>query len=170
MDYVDTRKQKSSTSRQWTSPLLAIFVILVSPVLSIARAAEDISGIWLSDRGDGHVEIKSCGSAMCGYIASILDFTIPQNPRDIYNENEMLRARPLCGLQVLGDLKSDGEAWEGWVYDPHPEWGKTFSVEVKLQNANTLKIHGYLGVKLMGETRVWTRDVTNFHKCMPPAK
>ncbi len=160
----------TSTWLRWVLLLLAICVGPVCLAPLPTRAASDISGIWLNDLRDGHIEIKPCGQAMCGYIASIIDPTIPPNPHDIYNENRKLRTRPLCGLQILGDLKDGGDVWEGWVYDPHPGRGKTFSVEVKLQDANTLMIHGYVGVKLIGETRLWTRDSKNFHRCSRPAK
>jgi len=86
---------------------------------------------------------------------SILDKTLPPNPPDYYNENPELRSRPICGLQVLGDLKRENDEWDGWVYDPRR--GKTFSVDVKLQDPNTLMVHGYRALKLMGETKLWTR-------------
>ena len=103
---------------------------------------------------------------MCGYIVSILDPTVPANPHDAYNEKPELRTRPICELQVLGDLKKENDEWDGWVYDPRR--GKTFSVDVKVQDANTIAVHGYRAVKLMGETKVWTRAGKNFQRCVRP--
>jgi uncharacterized protein (DUF2147 family) len=131
-----------------------------------ARASSDIAGIWLGHDRDGHVEIKPCGVAMCGYIVSILDKTLPPNPPDYYNEDPELRSRPICGLQVLGDLKKENDEWDGWVYDPRR--GKTFYVDVKLQDPNTLMVHGYLALKLMGETKLWTRAGNNIQRCSRP--
>jgi uncharacterized protein (DUF2147 family) len=142
---------------------LAILLVSLSLVPMKVRAADNIAGFWFGRDYNGHMEIRPCGTMMCGYIVSILDPTIPPNPHDIYNEKPELRSRPLCGLQILGDLKFNDGVWEGWVYDPHR--GKTFSVEVKLQDANTLNIHGYLGVKLLGETQVWTRASKDIAKC-----
>src|SRR5580698_1929387 len=67
-----------------------------------AKAADDISGIWLTAERDGHVEIKPCGDALCGYIATILDPAVPPDARDLYNEDSKLRSRPICGLKILG--------------------------------------------------------------------
>jgi uncharacterized protein (DUF2147 family) len=129
--------------------------------------ASDIAGIWLGQDHDGHVEIKPCGSAMCGYIISILDPEIPASSHDEYNENPQLRTRPICQLQVLGELKKENDEWDGWVYDPRR--GKTFSVDVKLQGANTLLVHGYRAIKFLGETKVWSRASKNIQRCLRPA-
>jgi uncharacterized protein (DUF2147 family) len=152
------------------SAVLAIGAGVAFLAAAPVRAADDISGLWLTDERDGHVEIKPCGEAMCGYIASILDPKVPADARDVHNEDTKLRGRPICGLQVLGDLKDNGDAWEGWVYDPHPDRGETYSVEVKRRDANTLVVHGYLGVKLIGETKRWTRDSKAIRKCAVPPR
>ena len=73
----------------------------------------------------------------------------------------------LAASATAGDA---GESWEGWVYDPHKDRGKTYSVEVRRQDANTLVVLGYLGVKLIGETQTWTRDSKTFRRCAPPRK
>lgn len=104
---------------------------------------------------------------MCGHVVSILDPKLPPNPHDANNENQKLRSRPICGLEVLGELKIDGGSWAGWVYDPRR--GKTFQVDVKLKDASTLMVHGYLGVKFMGETKLWTRAGSNIRRCSHPA-
>lgn len=149
----------------WLYLTLSFGPISFSP--TPARAADDISGIWLGHNRDGHVEIKPCGTAMCGYIVSILDPKLPPDPHDVYNEQQELRSRPICGLQVLGNLQNDGDAWEGWVYDPHR--GKTFQVDVKLQDASTLMVHGYRGMRFMGETKLWARASKNIPRCSRPA-
>ncbi len=153
---------------RWSSLTIGAGIVFLAS--ASVHAADDISGIWFTDAHDGHVEIKPCGEAMCGYIASILDPTVPPNALDIYNEDTKLRTRLICGLQVLGDLKEEGDSWEGWVYDPHPDRGRTYSVEVKLRDANTLVVHGYLGIKLIGETKLWTRDSKIIRRCSLPPK
>jgi uncharacterized protein (DUF2147 family) len=166
----------NGSARRWRELLVVAAIpaaislaAVVQALLDVApaHAADNIAGIWLSEDRDGHVEIKQCGPAtMCGYIVSILDQTLPPNPPDYYNEDEKLRSRPICGLEVLGDLKVDGDTWAGWVYDPRR--GKTFHVDVKLQDANTLMVHGYLAIKLMGQTKLWTRADRNIPRCSRP--
>jgi uncharacterized protein (DUF2147 family) len=130
-------------------------------------AVDDVTGIWLGHEGDCHIEIKPCGRALCGYIISILDPAVPPDSSDILNEAVELRSRPICGLQVLGNLKNQGAAWGGcWVYDPRA--GKTYDAEVKLKDANTLAVHGYLGMKLLGETKLWMRAGKGIRRCSRP--
>src|SRR5437764_537136 len=145
-----------------------LFLPAALPASTTAGAADDITGIWLGHERDGHIEIKSCGPALCGYIVSILDPSIPPNPRDIFNERLELRSRPICELQVLGNLKHEDDAWGGgWVYDPRA--GKTYDAMVKLQDANTLAVRGYLGIKILGETKFWTRAGKDIRRCSRPS-
>ena len=149
-----------------------LIVLLVATAMNFlaapAGAADDISGIWLTPERDGHVEIKPCGDSLCGHIVTILDPAVPPDSRDIYNEDSKLRTRPICGLKILDGLKDQGESWDGSVYDPHEGRGRNYSVDVKLKNTDTLVLLGYLGVKLLGETQLWTRDRKAIRRCTPP--
>ncbi len=156
-------RQSDRTAFLQVRMLLPILLLATTP----APALDDITGVWLSHDRDGLVEIRPCGKSLCGHIISILDPTIPANPRDIYNEKVELRSRPICELQVLGDLKNQGDSWgDGWAYDPRV--GKTYSAEVRLRDPNTLDVRGYIGIKLMGETKVWTRAGKDFRRCTRP--
>jgi uncharacterized protein (DUF2147 family) len=143
--------------------VLASLLVLSAP----APASSQITGAWLTDVRDGVVDIRSCGGGlMCGYIQSILkDYGRGAAVRDELNENVKLRSRPICGLPILGKLKQLGpNTWgEGWVYDP--KRGKTFSVEVTLTRPGTLSVRGYKGVKMFGQTVVWTRAAPNLPRC-----
>ena len=57
-------------------------------------------------------------------------------------------------------------AWEdGWIYNPEDE--ERFSAALKLANANTLLVTGYLGIKLLGETFTWKRSTAPLDRCGP---
>ena len=58
---------------------------------------------------------------------------------------------------MLGDFKSrDTNRWDnGWIYSP--DNGKTYRATLTLEKTNVLKLRGYVGVPLFGETQVWTR-------------
>jgi uncharacterized protein (DUF2147 family) len=73
----------------------------------------------------------------------------------------------ICGTQILGDLqRQPGNAWEsGWIYNPEDE--ERFSAALKLTNANTLQVTGYLGIKLLGETFTWKRSTGPLERCAP---
>lgn len=144
----------------------------IALALSFASAAgagasgDAAVGYWLTDTRDGIVEIRSCGAELCGYVHTILVVPEPGKPLvDGYNEDTRLRSRPLCGLPVLGKLQRvSADTWgNGWVYDPHA--GKTYDVQVTVTKPDVLSILGYLGVKLLGQTVVWTRANSSFAKC-----
>jgi len=143
--------------------------LLSVPLVSQVAERADFTGFWITDKGDGAAEIKPCGEGLCGYIYSILSVPDPSLPqRDNRNEKPELRKRPLCGLQVLGNLKrvSADAFGEGWVYDP--ETGKSYSVEITLEG-RTLSVRGYVGTKMLGKTVQWTRAASAPKKCSPPA-
>lgn len=53
----------------------------------------------------------------------------------------------------------------GWIYNPEDE--ERFSAALKLTNANTLQVTGYLGIKLLGETFTWKRSTGPLERCVP---
>lgn len=132
-----------------------------------AQNVSPISGIWLDDETKGGIEIKPCGDSLCG---NIIWMKQPLNPQgqpwtDQLNSDASKRSRPVCGLQVIGGLKKDTDTvWKnGWVYDP--EEGKQYDVELTLTDPNTLIVHGYIGVKLLGEKLTWKRMPNDTPRC-----
>ncbi len=58
------------------------------------------------------------------------------------------------GMIILTDLVKDGDEWNnGEILDPNN--GKTYSCYVTLENANKLKVRGYIGFSLLGRTQYW---------------
>jgi uncharacterized protein (DUF2147 family) len=143
-------------------------------------------GVWIDHTGRGAVEIHPCGAtpgpgaaapppskgrppeqpqSLCGRIVWL------QNPNDDkgnpliddLNKNPAKRGGPICGLQIIGDVKpqSDGSWDKGWIYDP--EKGSAFDVELRMRSPEALQVKGYLGVKFLSETYVWRRA-----KQLPP--
>lgn len=116
-------------------------------------------GVWIDHTGRGAVEIMQCGQDLCGRIVWMqqpLD-NRGQPLRDELNEDRRLRDRPICGLQIIGDLKPmrDGSWDRGWIYDP--EQGESFDVELRLRGPDVLQVTGYKGLKFLSETFRWRR-------------
>lgn len=116
-------------------------------------------GIWIDHTGRGAIEIVPCEANLCGRIVWMKD---PLDKRgqpltDSQNEDRQLRRRPICGLQIIGDLKKmrDGSWDAGWIYDP--EQGERFDVELRMQAPDTLQVTGYKGFKFLSETYQWRR-------------
>jgi uncharacterized protein (DUF2147 family) len=151
------------TSRRIVAATLAI----VLPAVSQAADLKPVQGIWLDAKGEGAVEIGSCGEKLCGKIVWVKD---PNDKNgkplvDAYNPEPAKKKRPICGLAIIGDLKrqADGSWDAGWIYDPNE--GKSYDLEVTAQSADRLQIKGYMGMKFLSETFIWTRAPANLQRC-----
>jgi uncharacterized protein (DUF2147 family) len=78
----------------------------------------------------------------------------PKN--DVHNKDPKLRDRPLVGTVLMWHLRyDDGEYVDGRVYNP--EDGGTYRVNVEVLSPESLKVRGFLGISLFGQTKVWSR-------------
>ncbi|MGY2134847.1 DUF2147 domain-containing protein [Hymenobacter sp. HD11105] len=130
--------------------------------LSGLASAQTLSplGVWTNAEKKATFEIYKCGDKLCGKIVSL---TVPNDPAtgkpktDSMNPDPKKRSNPRLGLVFLRDFEYDGEnKWDdGTIYDP--ESGKTYSSYMKMQNANTMEVKGYIGISLIGRSQTWTR-------------
>jgi uncharacterized protein (DUF2147 family) len=166
--------------------VVALAAVLVSPAAVMAQsqapapgAAQaavppvDVAGVWIDHSGKGAVEIAPCGQTLCGrifWIKDPVDKATGKPLTDALNPDQAKRSSPICGLQIIGELKrQQSGAWDGgWIYNP--EDGGRFKVEVRLRNRDLLQVTGYLGVKFLGETFVWKRAPSNIARCDVQAK
>lgn len=140
-------------------------LLVVATPLYPAAATE--LGLWYDDSGRGAVRIAPCGDKICGHIVWLdNDRAKDGKPlRDIYNPEPQLRGRPVCGMQVIGNLspQGDGTLGDGWIYDP--KVGKSYNVEVSLSQPDILHVYGFLGLKLMGRSLYWKRAPNDLPRC-----
>lgn len=102
-----------------------IFVPLIA-IAGAARAAEPITGRWITDDGKAEVTIGQCSKVVCGHITKILAPTPKGPPLDERNANPALRKRPIQGLEVLSGFTARGKEWRGRIYDPEAgKWYKS---------------------------------------------
>ena len=60
--------------------------------------------------------------------------------------------KPVLGLTIIKGLtKDDGEYSNGKILDPKN--GKLYKCTVSLENKDKLKVHGYIGISLIGRTQ-----------------
>ncbi len=141
--------------------LTAAALLVATAGAAVAQPAASPLGTWLADDGKSRVQISPCGDQLCGTVTWLKnpldDAGKPQVDKN--NPDPALRGRAIVGLQILQGLVKDDsgpDQWEGGsIYDP--ESGKTYSCTIALQDANTLRVHGYVGVAMFGRTQVWTR-------------
>jgi uncharacterized protein (DUF2147 family) len=122
-------------------------------------------GRWLSEAKRGVVEIYPCGDRLCGKLVWLIEPMRRGAPAlDDQNPDPALRQRPTCGLTILGDFRqTEPQRWgDGWIYDP--DSGKTYHATMALEG-ETLRLRGYVGIPLFGETQSWTRPDPSYGSC-----
>jgi uncharacterized protein (DUF2147 family) len=119
-------------------------------------------GLWrtfsvTTGREAGAVEIRQVGDTLVGKIVK----SIPQ-PGDPVDPvcggcDGPDKNQPVLGLTILRGLHRDGDIWDGGtVLDPRT--GTVYSAEIRLDDGGRLlKLRGYLGFSLFGQTVTWIR-------------
>jgi uncharacterized protein (DUF2147 family) len=124
-----------------------------------AAAADPAMGFWRVEGGDAVVEIAPCGDSACGRIVWMAEPNAANGEplRDANNPDAGLRGRAICGMEMVSGFARDGEGrWSGGeIYSPRN--GKTYSANMTVEGGR-LRLRGYVGVPLFGETQVWTRE------------
>lgn len=138
------------------------FIGLTAP----AMAADTVEGYWLTQNERAVVNIEKCDDSVCGKVYWIIKDGLQ---KDIHNEDESLRDRPICGLQILGGFEEDDtNEWEdGYIYKADD--GDMYDANIELLEDGTLKLRGYIGISLLGKTQIWTRVKKDDYKaCEAP--
>ena len=149
-------------------PLLAFGTIMTAPALADSHS-KGIPGYWLTANERGVIHIMDCKHSesgepsLCGKIHWIIEGGLQ---KDVHNEDESLRDRPMCGLKLMGDFEPDGEnEWEaGFIYKADD--GEMYDANIELQEDGTLRLRGYVGLSMFGKTQIWTRvNKADYAKC-----
>lgn len=117
-----------------------------------------IAGTWITADGKAHIQISRCGESYCGTIVWLKEPEKNGRPvMDDKNPEEQLRGRPILGMQLLHGFMYDGDnVWSsGRVYDP--ESGDEYRGKLKLADADTMELRGYVMIPLFGRTETWKR-------------
>ena len=150
--------------------LLFCSLLLLFPLESVGNAttfsADDITGVWEVQAGDGHIEIVRCGDKYCGSIVWLQEPLYPPDDTggmpgkplvDRENPRKELRGRPLVGLKMMAGYTFRGNnLWdEGNIYNTVN--GRTYSSRISLKSQDVLELRGYIGVPLLGRSTLWKR-------------
>ncbi len=157
--------------------LLAGAPWIASAGANTTTAADAIVGFWQTEAGGAVVQIMrsdaldaSAAPRYEGRLAWLRESHYPaddpqgmagQPVADRHNPDAALRERPLQGLTLLTGLRyrhreHDDAQWvDGRVYDT--ENGKRYDCIVWLADNEHLKLRGYVGIELLGQTTTWTR-------------
>jgi len=133
-------------------------VVLGGGVHAVAPTSFDITGTWLVENGEAHIEVEPCGGGLCGTVVWMREpYDEHGNERiDILNPDETRRDRELVGLRIMEVFpKKDKLAWKGTIYDA--DTGSTYRCTIEPEGENRIKFRGYIGIPLFGKTTHWTR-------------
>ncbi len=122
-----------------------------------------VRGYWQEPSG-AVIQVAPCAEDLCLKIVALSPAEHPHT--DVHNPDEKLRGRSLCGLRIGQDFKqTDAQhAQGGHLYDPKS--GRTYSGSM-MAEGNTLKLRGYIGIKLVGRTENWSRVGPGHATCIP---
>ncbi len=122
--------------------------------LQTVPSMSGLIGSWKTS-DNSIIRVYACqGSNLCARLVTVGPKDDPKV--DLNNPDAALRSRPLCGLTIGTGFAPDGasSAKDGKIYDP--ESGKTYSAQMQ-GDGDVLKLHGYVGISLLGRTETWHR-------------
>jgi uncharacterized protein (DUF2147 family) len=129
------------------SCLLSLALSQAAPGIAWATPRTDPVGNWLTEDGHGVIRIERCAEGICGMIVGI-----DRAPGDPMPTDSVGRSQ--CGLVIFTGIgRDENGAAEGRITDPRD--GKIYQAQLWLDDANRLHLRGYIGIPLLGATRVW---------------
>jgi uncharacterized protein (DUF2147 family) len=147
-----------------------IVAALLGALASTASAQQSsVMGTWLTASGKAQVRIGPCADPasgpICGFIVGLINpkgpegvVVAPEVATDYHNVDPALRSRKVLGMPLIWSFKKTSEpnAFEdGKIYNG--ENGKTYNANITLQPDGKLRLRGYVGSPMFGETQIWTR-------------
>jgi len=152
---------------KFMAALLATAAFLM-PAAALAQDSK-VMGTWLTASGVAQVRIGPCANAasgaLCGFIVGLINpkgpdgkVVAPEVATDYRNEKPELRNRKVIGMPLIWGFKktSDPNKFEdGFIYNG--ENGKTYNANISLEADGKLRLRGYVGTPMFGETQLWTR-------------
>lgn len=139
---------------------LILSLLLLPLVFAANYSSNDILGEWYTKDDGAKVRIYEENGKYYGEIIWLSEpFGMDGEPKkDTNNPKKTLRSRPIVGINLIRDFVYKGKGkWEkGKIYNP--EDGKTYSCVIKMiENGQKLKVRGYVGISLFGQTQIWRR-------------
>lgn len=147
--------------------LLAAAVALFA--LPASAQQPGVWGTWLTASGVAQVKIAPCadvsGGPLCGFIVGLINpkgpdgaVVAPEAATDYRNSDPALRSRKVIGMPLIWGFKKTNDPTvfeDGHIYNG--ENGKIYNANISLQPDGKLRLRGYVGSPMFGETQLWTR-------------
>jgi uncharacterized protein (DUF2147 family) len=128
------------------------FLLLLLALPAAAAPPSAPTGRWLTANHYAVIQITPCGANFCGQIVGI----IVRHAGDPMPLDWL--GRPQCGFVLLRTARQIGTAaetrWIGYVQDPRD--GASYNAIIAVRPDGDLRLRGYLGLPLLGQTQRWT--------------
>jgi uncharacterized protein (DUF2147 family) len=125
--------------------LIIGILILFSVNIPAQAGGQDITGVWLTEKGVARIEIYQTSDSL--YEGKI-----------VWSADQSAKAKSNWGIVVVKKFKKTGKKnYKGYVYDP--ERKETYSATITLKSKDELDLRGYIGISLLGMTEHWKRYV-----------
>jgi uncharacterized protein (DUF2147 family) len=124
--------------------------------LAVKHPPESILGEWCTQKEEGRppARVKFVQAPDGTYMGIVTWSAEPR--KDVHNKDAKLRDRPVVGIVLMWHLTyDDGEYVDGYVYNP--EDGGTYRVKTEVLSPDSLKVRGYMGISLFGQSKTWSR-------------
>lgn len=136
-----------------------ILTCIVAIFTFVGGTAQDVFGKWKTiddETGEARsvVEIYQKDGKVYGKVIEILN---PDKKDAVCEEcTGKNKNKPINGMVILNGLsKSKDEYSGGTILDPTN--GKEYKCYITLENADKLKVRGYIGFSLLGRSQYWHR-------------
>ncbi len=140
--------------------LLALFYVnlFLMPALAQQPAADAVAGIWEADDGTVKLDMYKNGTEVQARLLYGNELVEADNitfKKDAKNPDPAMRSRSMKNVVFIWGLRWDGSQWTGGsLYDGSS--GRTYSCQVQVKDGK-MHLRGYLGIPVMGQTRVFHR-------------
>jgi uncharacterized protein (DUF2147 family) len=140
-----------------TSSFVSLCMVLIFASPRLLADSSSVTGLWKNE--DASFEVYEENGKLSAKIVGLREPLAPDGGEktDVRNPDASKHSRPIIGLVFMTGFTPAGPGkWEnGTIYDPKS--GNTYSCDMELQGANTLKVRGYIGISLIGRTEIWKR-------------
>ncbi|MBX2828358.1 MAG: DUF2147 domain-containing protein [Flavobacteriaceae bacterium] len=133
--------------------------LLVSLFVSITLMGQEVIGKWktiddVSGEAKSVLEIYEEDGKVYGKVVEIIKEDRQDAVCDQCKGDD--KDQPIMGMTIIRGLEKDGDEYNGGrILDP--ENGKLYKCYITLEDPDTLKVRGYIGISLLGRTQYWYR-------------
>lgn len=141
-----------------------MLMVAAGLLLSGAAAPSGPLGRWLSEDGNGIVEIAPCPGGLCGRLVGMSSPFKPDGSPETDPDGV-----PTCRRTILHVAPTADGRWSGRIIDP--ETGDDWNCVLWLDPEGDLHLHGYVLIELLGSGQIWHRTaIAPAMDCSFPAR